>query len=88
MKKWIIRLIVMPLLIFGGWRNFAWWVGIARLSWDFCPCCNSDAPLLYNCPVCRHYREPWPPSQKQKEAWKQTFWKWLYRSECWQRSMI
>ena len=26
--------------------------GYIRISFGFCPYCNSDAPLLYDCPVC------------------------------------
>lgn len=29
-----------------------WW----RMLFNFCPECNSDAPAIDNCPVCRNYR--------------------------------
>lgn len=30
--------------------------GRFRLLFGFCPNCNSDAPELYDCPVCEHNR--------------------------------
>lgn len=56
-KKWISRILVLPWLVFGNWQGYAWRVGQARLKWDLCPLCNSDAPLIYDCPVCRDYEK-------------------------------
>ncbi len=28
------------------------WLGKRRMFWGLCPLCNSDAPELYDCPVC------------------------------------
>ncbi len=36
--------------------------GRFRLFWGFCPECNSDAPKLYECPVCdwnRTHKSHW-----------------------------
>jgi len=46
------------LLLLGRWR----------ILWDLCPWCNSDAPELYKCPVCR-YNTLSPPPKEIKEAW-------------------
>jgi len=88
MKILILRILSTPILILSNWKAFALLVGAVRLLWGLCPFCNSDAPALYDCPVCLHYHGPFPPSEKQKKAWKQTFWKWLYRPEHWSRSII
>lgn len=34
-----------------------WWIGKFRLLFKFCPECNSDAPKVYDCPVCYDNRE-------------------------------
>jgi len=88
MKKWLLRIFALPWLVFGNWQGYAWRVGQARLRWNRCPLCNSDAPLMYNCPVCRGYAEPWPLNSEQKKAWSENFWKWLYRPEHWVRSKL
>lgn len=36
--------------------------GRLRLNFGFCPQCNSDAPKLYDCPVCN-----W--NKRQKALW-------------------
>jgi len=41
-----------------------------RLLLGFCPKCNSDAPELYDCPVCEFYSGTYPPSKETKEKWK------------------
>lgn len=28
--------------------------GKFRMFWGFCPNCNSDAPELYDCPICEY----------------------------------
>jgi len=33
-------------------------VGKWRLLFGFCPQCNSDAPELYECPVCNYNKKP------------------------------
>lgn len=32
-----------------------------KMRWGFCPECDSDAPAIDTCPVCRGLKE-WPPS--------------------------
>jgi hypothetical protein len=48
-----------------------------RLFWDLCPECNSDAPELYDCPVCNYYSSadgnPWPPTKETKNVWWKRF---------------
>jgi len=48
-------------------------VGKIRLLHGFCPMCNSDAPELYDCPVCNYYSsaggDKWPPSKSTKSNW-------------------
>lgn len=48
--------------------------GAQRLWWGFCPQCNSDAPELYDCPVCEYYSghskdQPYPPTKETKAKW-------------------
>jgi len=86
--KWILRILTLPWLVLGNWQGYAWRVGRARLKWDRCPLCNSDAPLIYDCPVCKGYEESWPPGEELKEVWSETFWRWLYRPEQWKRSKV
>lgn len=45
-----------------------------RASCGSCPACNSDAPELERCLVCRGYKEPWPPAR-----WRMTEWMRRYR---------
>lgn len=33
------------------WKLFIGWT---RIIWGFCPYCNSDAPVLYDCPICEY----------------------------------
>ena len=33
-------------------------IGRYRLMWGFCPRCNSDAPAVYSCSVCKQVYEP------------------------------
>lgn len=44
-----------------------------RLLLGFCPMCNSDAPTLYDCPVCSGYHQArgdkFPPPQPLKVWW-------------------
>ena len=44
-------------------------IGKWRLLWGFCPYCNSDAPVLYNCPVCHYYHGSYPPDKVLRRAW-------------------
>lgn len=50
-------------------RLLAWW----RVKWGFCPACNSDAPLIDNCPVCLNYRGKYPPIKKVTDFWMSNF---------------
>ena len=49
--------------------------GKYRLFWSQCPMCNSSAPEMDSCPVCRNYRE-WPRPNYVKVHW----WR-LYKEE-------
>lgn len=40
-----------------------------RVWWGFCPACNSDAPALYECPVCRYYSGHYPPTRFRRRRW-------------------
>lgn len=44
-----------------------------RILLSMCPLCNSDAPKLYDCPMCdgRHAArgDKWPPPQSIKDGW-------------------
>jgi hypothetical protein len=44
-------------------------IGRLRLFWGFCPECNSDAPKLYDCRVCKYYGGSYPPDQFTKNDW-------------------
>lgn len=62
-------------------------VGAYRLWWGWCPACNSSAPAIYDCHVCRvglkfrredtisddGYFVPWPPSPERKALWWRRF---------------
>ena len=52
-------------------------VGKFRLLHGFCPMCNSDAPELYDCPVCNYYSQAsghkFPPEKETKEKWWKTY---------------
>ncbi len=48
-------------------------IGELRLFWGFCPQCNSDAPFLYDCPVCEYYHGPFPPPKELKKEWWEKF---------------
>jgi len=47
--------------------------GRLRLRYGFCPMCNSDAPELYDCPVCDGYHsargDKYPPVIDTKDKW-------------------
>lgn len=43
--------------------------GRYRLFWNSCPLCNSDAPEIDNCVVCKSGREVYPPTEITKAAW-------------------
>ena len=58
-------------------------VGWMRLYlFSFCPQCNSDAPELYDCKICKSYSsangDKWPPSTKLKNRWWKNFVRSLY----------
>ena len=44
-----------------------------RILFGMCPLCNSDAPKLYDCPMCdgRHSArgDKFPPPQSVKDGW-------------------
>lgn len=41
----------------------------SRVRRCMCPMCNSDAPELYDCPVCDWYKGPFPPSKGLRAKW-------------------
>ncbi len=43
-------------------------LGKWRLWWGFCPACNSDAPELDTCKICKSSRD-FPPSELLKRNW-------------------
>lgn len=61
--KWLI-LLRYKLKLFNGWY---------RTRLGLCPVCNSDAPELYDCPLCegRHQArgDKFPPSIEVKNYW-------------------
>jgi len=64
----MFRLVLLLKKLRGRWR----------LWWGFCPHCNSDAPELYDCPVCEYYRGAYPPSPETKQRWWSRFVNELY----------
>jgi hypothetical protein len=51
------------------WGPAASW----RLMWGFCPKCNSDAPEIYDCTVCKSYGHVMKglfPEKVVKERWR------------------
>jgi len=46
-------------------RFRAYW----RAWWHLCPSCNSDAPAVDQCGVCRSYRGPFPPPDSLVARW-------------------
>jgi hypothetical protein len=48
-------------------------IGRWRILVDLCPWCNSDAPELYKCPVCK-YNTIFPPPKELKEVWWTRYW--------------
>jgi hypothetical protein len=55
----VIRIVIFWLFV-GGKRI---WV------WGFCPACNSDAPELYECKVCKWDTHSPFNKAKKKEYW-------------------
>jgi hypothetical protein len=57
----------------GERKNDMKWIkglcGKWRLMLGFCPYCNSDAPVLYDCPVCEFYTGSYPPAKNIKQTW-------------------
>lgn len=47
--------------------------GKYRLFWGLCPWCNSDAPHLYDCPICEYYNGKYPPPKELKNKWWKRF---------------
>lgn len=62
-------------------------IGQWRLFWGFCPRCNSDAPHVYKCSVCKQVHVPdkmitepnnrqlYPPMPSTKALW---LYSWLH----------
>ena len=53
-------------------KLFKMFRGKLRMLFGFCPYCNSSAPLLYNCPVCRYYHGYYP-SKVTKQIWWENY---------------
>ena len=51
--------------------------GNYRISLGFCPLCNSDAPEVYDCPLCEGYQQArgdkYPPTKETKRAWSKSY---------------
>lgn len=47
--------------------------GRLRIAYGFCPLCNSDAPEVYDCPLCEGYQQAsgdkYPPTKETKNKW-------------------
>lgn len=59
-----------------AWKLLPWWQRLLarwRLWFGLCPYCNSDAPLLDDCPVCENYRGQYPPKASTKDLWQHRF---------------
>ena len=50
-------------------RRYICWKRI--MLHGFCPECNSSAPELYNCPICKHDTESPFNTNKRKELWSE-----------------
>lgn len=50
-----------------------------RMWWHLCPSCNSDAPDIYQCGVCRSYRGPFPPPDNLVCHWGECYFAQLGR---------
>ena len=64
MKKFIIELKYKFSILGGSWR----------IKLGFCPLCNSDAPEVYDCPLCDGYQQAsgdkFPPAKYTKSLWR------------------
>lgn len=50
-------------------RLLQWLVRRVRLLTGRCPRCNSDAPEVYECSVCRYHPTYEYPSKELKQLW-------------------
>lgn len=61
---------------------FQFIIALRRLKYGVCPECNSDAPGLDNCYVCKGWTstmtEPFPPTSFKKEIWLARWYKKRY----------
>jgi len=57
------------------WRFLVGW---KRIRHGYCPACNSSAPALYGCTVCRYYSNGYPPTRMRKAIWWARFRRWVY----------
>jgi len=53
-------------IIFRAWTRLYWW--------NVCPECNHDAPELYECPICEHYKYLPRYSSDQTEEQRHIVW--------------
>lgn len=55
-----------PLRIYFSTLRAKW-----RVVFGFCPMCNSDAPAIYDCPLCEGYHsaDNGLPSVEKREKW-------------------
>lgn len=42
--------------------------------WGFCPECNSDAPAIDNCKICKSYRSAFDENEIPKSILKAKWW--------------
>ena len=56
-------------------KIFRYIIAYWRSIWGWCPNCNSDAPELYDCPVCNYDTNSPFSKDKRKRYWER--WKLL-----------
>jgi hypothetical protein len=54
--------------------------------WGFCPQCNSDAPAIDTCKVCKGYRSAFDENNKPKSILKAEWWLRYTKEIYWQKA--
>lgn len=75
MDKAIKLIVIYSKYYYASAKSWLGWAsGVQRLLYGFCPLCNSDAPEIYDCPLCegRHAAkgDNFPPAKEVKAAWR------------------